>query len=125
MSESEKLNVVKYLFHRHAINWNSCVDKRMTEITGKRTVQWYRHPDLWELSKEAFEKGENGFFTKVDENGRITLGEPIYVYSLPTGIPEKQFEELFGAWDQKEFLHYLTLRANEAKKRKEEEDLER
>lgn len=71
---------------------------------GKR--QWYRHPDLDEFSKQAYEKGQKYFYAKpADKNdiyGKQVLCEPEYEYVLKRPLTKEEFDNLFGMCNERE-----------------------
>lgn len=68
------------------------------------SMQWYRHPDLYKFSKEAYEKGEVFFYTEPEDperpNGNQKLCEPKYEYVLDEGLTEEEFVSLFGPYEE-------------------------
>lgn len=71
---------------------------------GKR--RWYRHPDLDEFSKQAYEKGQEYFYVKpADKNdpyGKQVLCEPEYEYFLKRPLTKEEFDSLFGICNERE-----------------------
>lgn len=71
---------------------------------GKR--QWYRHPDLDEFSKQAYEKGQGCFYAKPanekDPYGKQVLCEPEYEYFLKRPLTKEEFDNLFGICNERE-----------------------
>lgn len=72
-------------------------------LPAKRTDgsrQDYRHPDLDELSKKAFEDGKAEFYCKPanpdNPYGTQVETEPEYEYRLVRRLNKKEFELLFG-----------------------------
>lgn len=80
---------------------NECI---VTDDKGKR--QWYRHPDLDEFSKQAYEKGQEYFYVKsADKNdpyGKQILCEPEYEYFLKRPLTKEEFDNLFGICNERE-----------------------
>lgn len=80
---------------------NECI---VTDDKGKR--QWYRHPDLDEFSKQAYEKGQEYFYVKpADKNdpyGKQVLCEPEYEYFLKRPLTKEEFDNLFGICNERE-----------------------
>lgn len=80
---------------------NKCI---VTDDKGKR--QWYRHPDLDEFSKQAYEKGQEYFYVKpADKNdpyGKQVLCEPEYEYFLKRPLTKEEFDNLFGMCNERE-----------------------
>lgn len=76
---------------------------RKTDDGLEKRPRLYRRQDLWKWSKEAFERGENYFYTKpVDPsspNGRLELCEPTYCYEALVNFDEDLYEQ----WIQGEF----------------------
>lgn len=66
--------------------------------TFEKTYQLYRRDDLYQWSKEAFERGEKYFYAEpVDPKnpyGKLRLCEPHYVYQLVAPLTPKEYEEL-------------------------------
>lgn len=83
---------IKKVTNRYnAINlWKSTEDNRVR--------QWYRHPDLDDMSKEAFDNGEDYFYCdpKVPQfpHGRQIKSEPKYVYECHIKLTVEEYEEL-------------------------------
>ena len=71
---------------------------------GKR--RWYRHPDLDEFSKQAYEKGQEYFYVKPanekDPYGKQILCEPEYEYFLKRPLTKEEFDNLFGICNERE-----------------------
>lgn len=105
------LRDLKYLFHRKPVNAYQASEWR----GGEKIVKWYRHPDLYAMAKEAFEKGEDCFYcvpaNKDNPNGHLVSSGPVYRYELHLNFSEEEFENLFGKWDVKEFIDSLKERA--------------
>ena len=75
----ESFDDLKRLLRRRTTN--ECI---VTDDKGKR--QWYRHPDLDEFSKQAYEKGQEYFYVKpADKNdpyGKQVLCEPENLFGI-------------------------------------------
>ncbi len=78
-------------------------------IDSKGKRQWYRHPDLDEFSKEAYEKGQEFFYAKpANENdpyGKQVLCEPEYEYVLKRPLIKEEFDNLFGMCNENVRCH--------------------
>lgn len=63
-----------------------------------RERQRYRHPDLDDMSIEAFDNGENYFYCEPanskNPNGKQVKCEPKYVYECHIKLTEEEYEEL-------------------------------
>lgn len=95
----ESFDDLKRLLRRRTTN--ECI---VTDDKGKR--QWYRHPDLDEFSKQAYEKGQEYFYVKpADKNdpyGKQVLCEPEYEYFLKRPLTKEEFDNLFGMCNERE-----------------------
>lgn len=95
----ENFDDLKRLLRRRTTN--ECI---VTDDKGKR--QWYRHPDLDEFSKQAYEKGQEYFYVKpADKNapyGKQVLCEPEYEYVLKRPLTKEEFDNLFGICNERE-----------------------
>lgn len=95
----ESFDDLKRLLRRRTTN--ECI---VTDDKGKR--QWYRHPDLDEFSKQAYEKGQEYFYVKpADKNdpyGKQVLCEPKYEYVLKRPLTKEEFDNLFGICNERE-----------------------
>lgn len=95
----ESFDDLKRLLRRRTTN--ECI---VTDDKGKR--QWYRHPDLDEFSKQAYEKGQECFYVKpADKNdpyGKQVLCEPEYEYVLKRPLTKEEFVNLFGICNERE-----------------------
>ena len=95
----ESFDDLKRLLRRRTTN--ECI---VTDDKGKR--QWYRHPDLDEFSKQAYEKGQEYFYVKpADKNdpyGKQVLCEPEYEYVLKRPLTKEEFDNLFGICNERE-----------------------
>lgn len=95
----ENFDDLKRLLRRRTTN--ECI---VTDDKGKR--QWYRHSDLDEFSKQAYEKGQGYFYVKpADKNdpyGKQVLCEPEYEYVLKRPLTKEEFDNLFGICNERE-----------------------
>ncbi len=95
----ESLDDLKLLLRRRIPNEYLVIDDK-----GKK--QWYRHPDLDEFSKEAYEKGQEFFYAKPanknDPYGKQVLCEPEYEYVLKRPLTKEEFDNLFGILNERE-----------------------
>lgn len=95
----ENFDDLKRLLRRRTTN--ECI---VTDDKGKR--QWYRHPDLDEFSKQAYEKGQEYFYVKPanknDPYGKQVLCEPEYEYVLKRPLTKEEFDNLFGICNERE-----------------------
>ena len=102
----ENFDDLKRLLRRRTTN--ECI---VTDDKGKR--QWYRHPDLDEFSKQAYEKGQEYFYVKpADKNdpyGKQVLCEPEYEYVLKRPLTKEEFDNLFGICNEREPVSYTHL----------------
>lgn len=84
-------------------------EKDLLDIKGKfikvctnahQAGKTYRKADLNKWSEEAYERGEEFFYTEpIDPSkpfGGLKLSEPNYIYELKKGLTEEEFERLFG-----------------------------
>lgn len=95
----ENFDDLKRLLRRRTTN--ECI---VTDDKGNR--QWYRHPDLDEFSKQAYEKGQEYFYVKPanknDPYGKQVLCEPEYEYVLKRPLTKEEFDNLFGICNERE-----------------------
>lgn len=73
-----------------------CVNECSSTLNGE--VRPYLRPDLYELAKQSFEKGEKYFYIKPkdanDPLGDYELGEPEYKCFLDIKFTEEEYEAL-------------------------------
>lgn len=67
-------------------------------IIGEKRVIFYRHPDLYKMAKESFEKGEDYFYIKQNKSKdieQVSLNEVSYHYITKFCIEENVMEQWF------------------------------
>ena len=87
MNDKEKLKFLKDKFVAVCTN-------------GLPAGEWYKHPDLYKISKEAEEKGKKRFYYEKYKKGgatRLKEGKPKYIYklSLYEFLTPEEYDEIF------------------------------
>ena len=96
----KKVCINSYPSHDKVIQFvkNPITDKLERKLIDRGPMM-YRHPDLYKLSKEAYDKGEEFFYCEPknpnDPYGDLILCEPKYEYELVEGLTVEEFEVLF------------------------------
>ena len=99
MTDKEKLDYLKQKMNQKVTNEYIAI-RPSTDENGKiiHTCQWYRHPDLYQFSKEAFLKDQQYFYAEPEDPtkpyGSQKLSEPKYKYSL--SMNQQEYDIIFG-----------------------------
>ena len=92
MTDELKLKYLKSRFYKYCIN--RCPAK---DVDGE--FRFYKRPDLYQWSKDAYERGDDCFYVEpVDPDkphGELRLSDPIYEYEFDGNISEDMYKMLF------------------------------
>ena len=106
MTDKEKLEFLKDKVKKVCVNAHPSFKYERKYVDGKivpgereKTVQWYRHPDLFEMSNEAFENGVDWFYTKPlnpdNPYGKQIKADPEYEYEI-SSLNQEEYDTIFG-----------------------------
>ena len=80
-----KMTLKEYI-EKHSYKY--CINRHQAGIS-------YLHPKMYKLSKEAEAKGEEYFYTKLNDKD-VELSEPEYMYKIIATLTPEEYEELMN-----------------------------
>ena len=106
MTDKEKLEFLKDKVKKVCVNAHpsfryepKIIDDRPVPGQREKVQQWYRHPDLMNMSEEAFENGEDWFYTKPknpnNPYGKQIKADPEYEYEI-SSLNQEEYDMIFG-----------------------------
>lgn len=104
MTDKEKLEFLKDKVTKVCVNAHPSFEYKRKYVDGKivhgeKIMHWYRHPDLFEMSNEAFENGVNWFYTKPknpdNPYGEQIKADPEYKYKI-SSLNQEEYDMIFG-----------------------------